>query len=261
MPELQVHIKQFEKVGNALKAADKSQSADGETLHLLEAALNALRGVEVERVRQTVLGLQDSIRAAIDEQLASRRQEVENGARLAGLPYRRLVSADKVGVFLVEYPGREVRLSVGSEKLVSFEEPSGAKVIQRIVVETARLNAALLPREQFFGVFKAALAVARFDGKVSEGKVKIKDLFPYIAAARQLTSAEFRKKPSSKSYVDYTLAMLGYELSRFGDHDEGWACGGERIFNQGPSMSTQQEAVMLPDTTGNPVQVLWVSVA
>jgi hypothetical protein len=103
--------------------------------------------------------------------------------------------------------------------------------------------------------------MARADGKMSDNKVKIRDLFSFIAVARQLTSEAFRKRPSAKSYVDYTIAMLAYELNRFGEHEQGWACGSERIFNQGPAMSNQSEAVMLPDTTGNPVQVFWVWIA
>ena len=261
MSELTGHVKQLEKVVAALKKADKAPSSDGDTLNLLTGALSALDGLDVPLARRAVVDRQAHVRDSLEQQVAVRRQDLERGARAAGLPYRRLSKSDKVAAFGVDYSNRKVKLTVGSEELLSFEETSGSKVLERIVAEQGRLNAAMLPREQFFRVLKAAFALARADGKVSDGKAKIRELFPYIAVARQLTSDAFRKKPSAKSYVDYSMAMLAYELSRFGEHEQGWACGGERISNQGPAMATQHEAVVLPDTGGNPVQVLWVWIA
>ena len=261
MSELTDHLKQLEKVVEALRKADKASSSDGDTLNLLTGALSALDGLDISLARQAVVGQQALAREAQEQQVAARRQDLEHGARAAGLPYRRLSKSDKVAAFGVDYSNRKVKLTVGSEELTSFEEASGSKVLERIVAELQRLNAALLPREQFFRVLKAAISMVRADGKTSDGKVKIREFFPYIAVARQLSSDTFRKKPSAKSYVDYSMAMFAYELSRFGEHEQGWTCGDERIFNQGPAMSTQHEAVMLPDTTGNPVQVLWVWIA
>lgn len=261
MSELTGFVKQLEKVVDALKKADKAPPSEGDTLHLLSSALSALDGLDILVARQSVLDRQALVREALEQQVAARRQDLEHAARAAGLPFRRLSASDKVGAFGVEYSNRKVKLTVGSEELISFEETSGSKVLERVVAERDRLNAALLPREKFFKVLKAAFAMARTDGKISDGKAKIRELFPYIAVARQLTSDAFRKKPSAKAYVDYSLAMLAFELSKFGEHDQGWACGGERISNQGPAMSTQHEAVVLPDATGNPVQVLWVWIA
>ncbi len=261
MSELTGHVKQLEKVVEALKKVDKAPSSEGDVLNLLTAALSALDGLEVSLARQAVVDRQALAREAVEQQVATRRQDLEHAARAAGLTYRRLSKSDKVAAFGVDYSNRKVKLTVGSEELMSFEETSGSKVLERIVAERDRLNAGLLPREQFFRVLKSAFAMARADGKVSDGKAKIRDLFPYIAVARQLTSDAFRKRPSAKAYVDYSMAMLAYELSRFGEHEQGWACGGERISNQGPAMATQHEAVMLPDTAGNPVQVLWVWIA
>lgn len=258
MSELTGHVKSFEKAVDALKKADKAPATDGDALNLLSSALSALDGLDLAHARQAILDRQTVVREALEQQLATRRQDLEHAAREAGLTFRRLSASDRVGPFGVDYSSRKVKLSVGSEELTAFEEISGSKVLERIVAEQDRLTAALLPRDKFFKVLKTAIAMARADGKVAEGKTKIKELFPYIAVARQLTSDAFRKKPSAKSYVDYSLAMLAYELSKFGEGEEGWACGDERLSNQGPSMSTQHEAVVLPDATGNPVQVLWV---
>lgn len=261
MSQLIGHIKQFQKLVNAFKKADKAQGSEDDELKLLAGALNALDALDVAQARQGVVDRQILLNEVIKNQLAARRQELENAARASGVSFRRLSTSDRVGPFGVEYSNRKVRLSIGSEELIAFDEISGSKVFQRIVAEQNRLNSALLPREKFFEVMKKAFAMARIDGKVSDGKTKIRDLFPYIAAARQLTSDAFRKKPSAKSYIDYSLAMLAYELSKFGEHEQGWAYGAERLSNQGPSMSTQQEAVVLPDSIGNPVQVLWVWIA
>jgi hypothetical protein len=261
MSELTGHVKQLEKLVDALKKADKVSASESDTLGLLASALSSLDGFDVSRARQAILERQTLVREALEQQISARRQELEQAARAAGLPFRRLSASDRVGSFSVDYSSRKVKLSVGSEELVTFDETSGSKVLERIVAEQDRLNALLIPRERFFKVLKTAFAMARADGKVSDGKAKIKELFPYIAVARQLTSDAFRKKPSAKSYLDYSLAMLAYELSKFGDSEQGWACGSERLSNQGPAMSTQQEAVVLPDATGNPVQVLWVWIA
>lgn len=261
MSELTGHLKQLEKLVDALKKADKAPASQTETLQLLSGALSDIDGLDLARTRQLILDRQAVVREALEQQVAARRQELEHAAREAGLPYRRLSASDRVGPFGVDYSSRKVKLNVGSEELIAFEETSGQKVLERIVAEQDRLNAALLPREKFFKVLKTAFAMARADGKIADGKAKIKELFPYIAVARQLTSDAFRKKPSAKSYVDYSLAMLAYELSKFGESEQGWACGGERLSNQGPAMSTQHEAVVLPDATGNPVQVLWVWIA
>lgn len=261
MSELTGYVKQIEKLADALKKAEKATASESEAVSLLAGALSALDGLDVTRARQAIVERQTLVRESLEQQVAARRQELEHAARAAGLPFRRLSASDRVGSFSVDYSSRKVKLSIGSEELVTLDETSGSKVLERIVAEQDRLNASLIPRERFFKVLKTAFAMARADGKVSDGKVKIKELFPYIAVARQLTSDAFRKKPSAKSYLDYSLAMLAYELSKFGDSDQGWACGSERLSNQGPAMSTQHEAVVLPDATGNPVQVLWVWIA
>ena len=261
MSELTDHIKRLEKLVDALKRVDKAAPDEGETLSLIDGALSALGSLEVQLINQSVLNLQAVVGNAVEKLLAERRQDLEHSARAASLPYRRLSKSDRVALFEVNYSNKKVKLTLGSEELTSFEEISGSKILQRINVELERLDASLLPRAQFFRVLKTSINLARSHGKVSEGKVKIRDLFPYIAAARQVTSDAFCKRPSAKSYVEYSLAMLAFELSRFGEHDQGWACDGERICNQGPAMSTQHEALMLPDTLGNPVQVLWVWIA
>lgn len=261
MSELTGHIKQFEKLVETLKKVDRAAAGDGDAFTLIDGALSALGALDLQPAKQVVLDRQSSFRQAVEQQLSNRRQDLENSAREAGLTYRRSSKSDRVSVFGVDYSNRKVKLTIGSEELTSFEEINGSKVVQRITAELARLNDSLLSRDQFFKVMKASFALARSDGKVSDGKAKIRELFPYIAVSRQLTSDAFRRKPSAKSYVDYSLAMFAYELSRFGEHEQGWAYGGERIFNQGPAMSTQHEAVVLPDAIGNPVQVLWVWIA
>jgi len=261
MSDLSAHIKQLEKMVDALKKADKAPLSEGDALSMLATALSSFDRFEVSQVRQAILARQTSVQEALEREVASRRHDLEQAARVAGLSVRRFSDYDKIDAFGVHYKGRKVKLKIGNEELIDFEETSGSKLFQRIVAERDQLNRMLLPREKFFGVMKTALAMARAEGKVVDGKVKIRELFPYIASARQLASESFRKRPSAKSFVDYTLAMIAFELSKFGDNEQGWACSGERLYNQGPSMANQHEAVVLPDASGNPVQVLWVWIA
>ena len=162
MSELTGHLKQLEKLVDALKKADKAPASQTETLQLLSGALSDIDGLDLARTRQLILDRQAVVREALEQQVAARRQELEHAAREAGLPYRRLSASDRVGPFGVDYSSRKVKLNVGSEELVAFEETSGPKVLERIVAEQDRLNAALLPREKFFKVRISAIVDARF---------------------------------------------------------------------------------------------------
>ncbi len=261
MAELKDHVKQFEKAVEALRKADKASGSEAERLALIEAARAALGTVDLSATQQFLSDAEGEMRRRVQEQLSQRRQGLDTKARELGLVHRRLSDVDKVGAFTLKYSNRKVRIFVGDEELTSFEEVDGTKVVERVVEETVRLDAMLLPRDRFFRVLKTAIAAAKVNGKVSEGRIKVRDLFPYVAATRQLASDSFRKKPSAKSFIDYSLAMLAYELHRFGASDQGWTCGTERLANQGPAMATQHEALVLPDASGNPVQVLWLWVA
>ncbi len=101
--------------------------------------------------------------------------------------------------------------------------------------------------------------MAAVDGRAQDGKVPVRDLYPYVVLRRQMESEKFTKQPSSNHYSNYTLAEFAFELMRFGsDHDHGWTCGNKRINNRGPAMSTQDRAVQLPDSTRTQVYMLWI---
>lgn len=263
MSEFKSDLKLLEQAVAALRKADKASTADDERLGLVRSAKSALEEIDLNAAKGRLKSLEDELRGRVEARLASRRQDLEAKAREVGLQYRRLSSKDKVGVFELAYANYKVQLFVGSERLMTIEEVDGTRIAERVVDEQRRLDEMLLPRDRFFRVLKSAMAMARVDGKAAaDGKVKVRELFPYVAAARQLASDSFRKRPSAKAYVDYSVAMLAYELHKFGAHKEqGWTCDGERLSNQGPAMSTQQEAISLPDSAGNPVQVLWLWIA
>ena len=99
-------------------------------------------------------------------------------------------------------------------------------------------------------------------GKVQSGKTKVHDLFTYLVLTRQLVQSDvFRKKPIQKNFTEYSKAMMAFEFFKFGDHQDGWTFGSERLCNQGPNMATQSEALVLPDTGGSTTQILWLWVA
>ena len=94
MSELTGHVKQLEKVVEALKKVDKATSSEGDVLNLLTAALSALDGLDVPLARQAVVDLQALAREAVEQQVATRRQDLEHAARAAGLTYRKRGQAD-----------------------------------------------------------------------------------------------------------------------------------------------------------------------
>jgi hypothetical protein len=258
MAELKDCIKQIDKLSRALKAADKLDGAGIAEFDALEKALAACKTFDRSSIESLLSRKLDELRRSVDASLESRRQALEHAAVGGELAFRRLGSYDRVGPFKIEYSKRTVTISIGSEALTSVEEIDGQKLFEKIASEAALLNALVLPRESFFRVVKVAFAAAKADGRLSDGKAKVRELFPYIVVARQLASDSFKKKPNAKQFADYSLAEFAFELHKFGEHAQGWICAGERLCNQGPNMATQREAVVLPDAGGNTVQLLWL---
>jgi hypothetical protein len=252
----------FDKVSSTLTALEKNKGGMEVELKLLAEALDALKAVETKSALDLLARKLSEVEAQFEKVLAERRQTLELAARDAQLTHRRLSNIDKVGLFELSYSKAKVIVKIGSEMLTTIEEANGKKLVDRLVLEQKALEESVLPRDRFFKALKLAIALADSDGKVESGKVKVHDLFAYLVLSRQLVQSDvFRKRPTQKNFTDYSKAMMAFEFLRFGEHQDGWTCGTERLCNQGPNMATQSEALMLPDTGGSTKQILWLWVA
>ncbi|MEI6761309.1 MAG: hypothetical protein WCO22_12780 [Betaproteobacteria bacterium] len=260
--EIKVISKSIDKVRTALKALDQNKRSLADEFSLLTDAIEVLNTLDTKSVIDQLQQRLSNVKLLFEQQLANRRQTLEIAARDARLTHRRLSSVDKVGLFEVGYSNAKVTVKIGSENLTTFEEVDGKKLVERLTLEQKNLEESALPRDRFFKALKLAIALAGSDGKVQSGKTKVHDLFTYLVLTRQLVQSDvFRKKPIQKNFTEYSKAMMAFEFFKFGDHQDGWTFGSERLCNQGPNMATQSEALVLPDTGGSTTQILWLWVA
>lgn len=260
--EIKAISKSIDRVRSALKALEQSKGNVADEFNLLADAIDVLKTLDTKSVIDQLQQRLSEVEVLFEQQLVERRQTLEIAARDARFTYRRLSSVDKVGLFEVSYSKVKVTVKIGSEMLTTFEEVDGKKLVERLKLEQKNLEESALPRDGFFKALKLAIALAGSDGKVQSGKTKVHDLFTYLVLTRQLVQSDvFRKKPIQKNFTDYSKAMMAFEFFRFGDHQDGWTFGSERLCNQGPNMATQSEALLLPDTGGSTTQILWLWVA
>jgi len=261
MQNLKEHINSVEQLARALKAIDKGRSGSVfSLLGLVDKAITAARGLQTSEIEDSLAKMKGGLKSDLEEKLLERRQSLISKSREGALPFKSIGNYDRVGYFKVEYNGANVNVSIGSEKFLTLEVEDGRALHERLMKEHDALAARTPPREAFFGAMKNAFAMAKSDGKTHDGKVAVKDLFPYFAAARQLVSDEFRRKPTMKNFQEYSMAIFAFELAKFGESNEGWGCGESKLCNRGPNMASQENALVLPSTSDGTVQVstLWI---
>jgi hypothetical protein len=258
MTDFKEPIKRLNRLLDALREADKASGDPQARQVALEAALKALTALQEMALNEALASESGEAARAVSGLIDQRRYAVAEAARAAGWTVTRLGERDRVGDFYVHYSKSKVRLLVGSEELTTSTEADGKKLFALIQDELRKLESAVLPRSDFFGVLRIALSMAKADGRGSNGRVNIRELFPYIAVSRQLAFESFRKKPVAKNFADYSMPLLALELHRFGDSEEGWHYGEYRISNQPPNMATQHEALQLPGASG--AQVLGIGI-
>lgn len=254
-------IKLIDHLSKALKAIDKGHTASGSVqLVYIEKALTLADDFPKADIVKFLTELKSKTRSELDGKLLERRQSFLSKCRDGALPFKSVGNYDRVGYFKVEYNGPKVIVSIGSEKFLTLEVEEGSTLHEILMKEHEVLVARTPSRVAFIGAMKNAFAMAKSDGKAQDGKVAVKDLFPYIAAARQLVSDEFRRKPTEKNFQEYSMAIFAFELAKFGDSNEGWVCGESRLCNRGPNMASQDHALVLPGTSDGTVQVstLWI---
>ena len=258
MDQLSELIKSAEKLVKALKEVQKPTSLEFSELTSIEKAVSALGAYRHADVGALLDIRKDEVKKAIAAKIELRRQDLESAARGGALTFRRFDTYDRLLPFKVEYRKTSVSVFVGSEELFKTEEIDGRVLYKRICEEYEQLIQGCLPRDRFLHAITVAFGAAKADGRVADGKVKVRDLFPYFVMARQLASDTFKKKPTAKNFSEFSLAAFAFELYKFGDHTDGWTFGDRRLCNLGPNMATQHEALVLPDAGGNPTQILWL---
>jgi len=252
------HTKALQRLVDALREADKASGDPLISKAAIEAAQKAVAGIDLDAINSDLEAIKRQIDQEIDRLVFERRMALAEAAREAGWPYTRIGEQDRVGEFCVQYAKTKVKILIGTEELTTTTEPDGRKLFGLLWQELRKAEASMLTRGAFFNSLRIALAMAKADGKSNNGKVKIRELFPYVAGARQLANEDFRKKPLAKNFADYSMALLALELYRFGESPEGWHYGEERLVNQPPNMATQSEAMLLPGSSGS--QVLWLGI-
>jgi hypothetical protein len=231
------HDKSIASLARALKLLTrKKECSDIERYDNLKKALDAARKVSFDELLIELEREGDEFKRKIDVAVDQRREQLLSAARDAVVPFKRLTDYDRVGVFKVDYKGKKVQLSVGSEALVTLEEADGAQLFEAIQKEAQALEEERFSREGYFDVLKVALAIAKSKGQQKDGSVPIKTLYPYVALARQTQSDQFLKTPDTKRFQDYSTAQFVFDLARFGR--EGWSVGNETLSTQTPNMAT-----------------------
>ena len=242
----------------ASKSYGKASTANDRLKHLaaLADAMEVLAGSDL---RAEITRQVEAIRSELESGLRRRREAIANAAHEKGWTYTRYEQYERIGNFEVHYAGEKVSIRLGSEHDCELVDADGSKTVKHLVDRQVALMKMLLPRDRFFTCLQAALAMAVADGRSQEGKVAVRDLYPYVALRRQLESDKFAKRPGSAFYTNYSLAEFAFELMQFGQDPElGWTCCNRRLCNRSPAMSTQDRAIRLPGSTNTQVYMLWI---
>ncbi len=242
----------------ASKALGKAASAT-ERLKQLSALTSYLEALAGPDLIADIGAQRDVITRLLETRLAERREEIVKTALAKNLRHVRYEKYDRIDIFDVHYAGEKVSIRLGNLKDTELVDSDGAKTVPHLIERRRSLLDMCLPRDRFFRCIEGAIAMAASDGRAQDGKVAVRDLYLYVALRRQLEFERFVKQPLSINYTNYTLTDFAFELMHFGsDAKHGWTCGGRRLNNRGPAMSTQDRAVQLPDSTRTQVYMLWV---
>lgn len=242
----------------ASKAFDKATSSK-DRLGYLTTLTSALEALANPGLTSEVAACKRAIEIAVEAGLAKRREEIARQAKDRQLTHIRYEKYDRIDIFEVHYSGEKVSIKLGSLQDSDLVDSDGSKTITHLVERRSSLVTMCLKRNRFFSCIESALAMATADGRSHEGKVAVRDLFPYVALRRQLERDKFTKQPDASNFVNYSLAEFAFELLHFGsDSEHGWTCGEKRLNNRGPAMSTQHLAIQLPDQNRTQVYMLWI---
>ena len=247
--DLTKHLKELQRLSAALKKLNTAKKPLGDhvRLDLLAEAIAATKVFESFELRPALEQEAESIRRRLESSLETRREDLLKAARQAGVPQKRFGEFDRVGLFKVTYRGKKVALEIGSEPAAEFEATEGEQILVAVQEQLAALEAQPFSREDFFRSVKDAVRLARERGKDRDGWVPIRLVYVYVVLLRNLQFDDFVKRPSIRSFRDYSRAQFVYDLARFGKKD--WTCGDETLRGETPNMATVTagKSVTLPN--------------
>jgi hypothetical protein len=231
-------LKHLQELERALKGLSTSASLpDLKAMDMVGAALEAVRELDLAGLKKDLDGRRDELEKKLKEELGSRREALLKAAEEAKVPTKRVGDSDRVGLFKVSYPGKKVRVEIGSEKADELEESDGRKVFARTQELQAGYDAVPFERESFFRQLRRAYRLALADGAAAEGGfLPIRTVYTYLVVVRQLGDESFVSSPDAKHFTGYTTPQFVYDLARFGK--DSWTCGDESVQSRTPSMKT-----------------------
>jgi hypothetical protein len=177
----------------------------------------------------------------------NQREGLRTAARHANVFQKQFGAFDRIGPFKVSYKGRKVSLELGSEPLADLEATDGQQAFASIQQILATLEETPFSREDFFRSVKDAIRLAREHGKDRDGWVPVRLLYVYVALLRNLQFDDFAKRPSPRTFREYSSAQFVFDLARFGKIE--WSCGDEILRGEPPNMTTAAsgKSVTLPN--------------
>ena len=250
LPEVVKALDRARRTVNLLVKAQDTSPAD--RISALGKAIAALQEIELERVLSDLSRERSALVQSRNEALEHRRENLNRSAKEAGWPVKRLKDHDFAVGFQVSYKLERVTLRLGSELLMTFDEPDGVCLFLRLQQERSKLEGFPFARLDFIESIKDAIHLARRQGKDRDGRVPIRALYPLIVLARQSRDERFIKRPVTRSFTEYSMAQFVYDLARFGR--DGWKTDrGERLCNQPPNMASiaKGATVTLPSLDGD----------
>lgn len=240
-------IPSLDKLAKKAKAAGKAVEKRAATAEkTLEAAVQAAKDAGFEGAALVFAKEAEELRNAKKTQLAQRREILLARAKDAGVAVKQYEKTDRVDVFELSYPGISVEVTLGGAKVDTIKESDGERVWLAFSKLRENLKQHVFDRKAFFATVKAAWqSVRRLTADGGEYQL-VKDVHRELVLERARRSAKFAKIPEPKNIEPYSLAQFIYDLARFGDGQEGWVCGAERLKSQTPAMRESKDSVHVP---------------
>lgn len=246
--EIEKEIKSLSRLVSAIKKLLSAKNvADYERANHLQSVKDLIESLRIQELTAYLEQELEQIQSKIEKSLKERREALLLASRNSGIHCKRYGDFDRVDVFKVIYRGRKIRLELGSEFLIEFQESDGLKVLERIQQEKEKLENSDFSRERFFALLQYSASLAQKENKVLDGWVPINLIYFYVAILRHLDDESFLKNTAPKEFMPYSKAQFVFDLARFGRKE--WTCGPYLLRTQTPNMATisAKKSITLPN--------------